>query len=153
MKQLAATSALLLITLSLCACGDDQEPEQAAQLWDRIHAENYRGFARAPGYDTRQPSDTAHSDAVDIYVNATLADALAGEPISSWPVGSLIVKDGFSGDDLDLIAVMDKRSDGWFYAEYTDVEDGDALYSGKPDICTDCHSSGADFVRAFGFPQ
>jgi hypothetical protein len=146
------TSILLLLTLGICACGDNQEPEQADALWDRIHAENYRGFERAPGYDARTPSNTAHSDAVDIYVNSVVSEALMGEAIANWPVGSLIVKDGWDGDTLDLVAVMDKRAAGWFYAEYTDVEDGDALYSGKPDLCVDCHSSGEDFVRAFRLP-
>ncbi len=38
----------------------------------------------------------------------------------------------------------------WFFAEY-DAE-GDASYSGSPDLCTQCHRSGDDFVRAFALP-
>ena len=30
--------------------------------------------------------------------------------------------------------------------------EGSSDYSGEPDICTGCHQSGADYVRAFGFP-
>jgi hypothetical protein len=67
-------------------------------------------------------------------------------------VGSLIVKDGFSGGELDLIAAMDKRDDGWFWAEWTDTTGESAEFSGKPEVCTDCHSAGADFVRAFALP-
>ena len=144
----------LLALVLLCGCGDNQEPEEANAMWERIHQENYRGFARAPGYETRQPSNTAHSDQVDIYVNDVLAQALTQSGIGSWPVGSLIVKDGFTSDgDLELVAVMDKRSEGWFWVEYNDVEAGKANYSGMPDICTGCHESGADFVRAFTFPE
>ena len=149
----AALTCALLGSL-LIGCGDNQEPEEAVVLWNRIQSEDYRSFERAPGFEMRQPSNTAHSDAVDIYVNSVLTDALAsGETLSEWPVGSLIVKDGFNNDgELDLVAVMDKRDTGWFWAEYTEFETGDALFSGSPGICTGCHESGADFVRAFGFP-
>jgi hypothetical protein len=143
-----------LVAPGLVGCGDDQDPDAAAALWARIQSEGYRGFARAPGYEARQPSNTAHSDQVDIYVNAVIADALAaGEPLSAWPVGALIVKDGFtdSGDHA-LVAAMDKRADGWFWAEWSDVTGESAKYSGQPSICIDCHASGEDMVRAFGLP-
>lgn len=135
-------------------CGDSQAPDEARALWDRINSENYRSFSRAPGYETTEPSNAPHGDSVDIYVNDVLQAALdAGEAIESWPEGSLIVKDGFDGDgELELIAVMDKQSDGWFYAEWTDVESGEAKFSGQPAVCVNCHASGADAVQAFGFP-
>lgn len=145
---------LILATLTLLACGDAEEPDEAIALYDRIHAEDYRSFAHAPGYDTTQPSNTAHSDQVDIYVNEVVATALeAGEPLEAWPIGSLIVKDGFSDDgEHALIAAIDKRDDGWFWAEWTDPADAEAKFSGSPEICTDCHTPGSDFVRAFTLP-
>jgi hypothetical protein len=140
------------MTLGL-GCGDNQQPAEARALWDEIHELDYRSFSRAPGYETSQPS-SIHGDRVDIYINDTVVAALeAGEPLTEWPLGSLIVKDGLDGDGgLDLVAVMDKREDGWFFAEYTDLGSGDALYSGRPSLCVDCHSSGDDDVRAFDFP-
>jgi hypothetical protein len=30
--------------------------------------------------------------------------------------------------------------------------DGTSICSGDPSLCTGCHGSGADMVRAFGFP-
>lgn len=57
---------------------------------------------------------------------------------------------GFRGSDLEIIALMEKRADGSFWAEFDD--DGDPDYSGRPDICLDCHKSGADYVRAFALP-
>ena len=57
---------------------------------------------------------------------------------------------GFDGSDLELVAVMEKRDDGWFYAEFDG--EGEADYSGKPAVCTDCHESGDDYVRAFSLP-
>jgi len=139
-------------TITLVACGDDQDPQGARVLWDEIHAQQYRTWQRAPGYESRRGSNAPHGDQVDIYVNDVLAEVLdAGESLTAWPEGALIVKDGFDGGDLDLVAVMQKRADGWYWAEYD--ADGDSVYSGKPDTCIDCHRSGADHVRAFAFPS
>jgi hypothetical protein len=152
--------ALLLTTLCstiLLGCGSDdeknQDPAGANELLSRIQAENYRGWARAPGYEQRMQSAAPHGSEVDIYVNPTLSEALAGPAIDSWPEGSTIAKDGWKsdGETLHIVAVMEKRTDGWFWAEYDGA--GEPLYSGSPDICTGCHASGADYVRAFGFPQ
>lgn len=130
----------------------NQDPDGAAALWDQFHAAEYRTWDRAPGYPDRRPSGSAHGDAVEIFINDVLAEALAaGEPLTEWPEGSLIVKDGFEDGEPLLVAAMEKREDGWFFAEY-DV-DGEASYSGSPKVCTDCHGSGADYVRAFGFPK
>lgn len=136
--------------LILAACGDDQQPEVAADLLTRVRADDYRAWDRAPGYSTRQPSNTAHADAVDIYVNPTIATALGEDALDAWPVGSQIVKDGFDGDELELIAILEKRPDGWFFAEYYD---GESKYSGRPDVCLDCHDAGDDFVLAFDLPR
>jgi len=141
----------MVLAMGALGCGDNQDPAGAEALWNALQQTDYRSWERAPGYETRMPSGAPHGDSVDIYINGTLADALAkGEPLEAWPNGSLIVKDGFDDGDLDLVAVMEKRLTGWYWAEYAD--DGEALYSGEPDLCIDCHRSGADFVRAFGFP-
>jgi len=142
---------LLLLSLLVAACGDNQDEEGALALLDRVKADNYRSWERAPGYETRRASHSPHSDQVDIYVNDQIAEVLAlGDPQTAWPEGSVIVKDGFSGSDLELIAVMEKRADGWYWAEYD--ADGDPSYSGHPELCTDCHRSGSDYVRAFALP-
>lgn len=147
----AEVRLLLAVALSTVGCADnDQEPEQADELLARVQAEDYRQWTRAPGYETRQPSHTSHSRAVDIYVNATVASALEGEALDRWPVGSIIVKDGFDGETLKLTAVMEKRDDGWFWAEY---KNNDSKFSGKPDVCLDCHDIGDDYVRAFSLPR
>jgi hypothetical protein len=140
------------VVIALVGCGDDQDPEGAAELFDRIQAEDYQSWMRAPGYETQKFSGT-HGDAVNIFINPTLDDVLSsGEPINAWPLGSLIVKDGYGDGELEEIAAMEKRDDGWFWVEWTDISGEDAKYSGKPDVCTDCHSAGDDYVRAFGFP-
>lgn len=143
--------AFLAGSLLSFGCGDDQDPAGASELWTRIHAQDYRSWARAPGYETRRPSNAAHGDAVDIYVNAIVSDALGMPGLTAWPTGSLIVKDGFDGGDFDLVAAMEKRADGWFWAEWG--AEGDVSYSGRPSLCIDCHASGSVSVRAFSLPK
>lgn len=131
--------------------GDDQAPAEAAALWQRIHAERYRELPRAPGYPGRTPSSAAHGDSVDIYVNDKVQQALATPGLTAWPDGSLIVKDGWAGPSLKFVAAMEKRGGKWFWVEWD--EDGDAKYSGAPSLCTGCHASGSDFVRAFSLTR
>jgi hypothetical protein len=145
------TLALSLSLLLVAGCGDNQDDAGARALLEKIRADRYTTWDRAPGYEQRRPSNAPHSEAVDIYVNDLVAEVLAlGEAVSGWPVGSIIAKNGFDGGELELIAVMEKRADGWFWAEYDD--DGDPDYSGRPEVCTDCHRSGSDYVRAFRLP-
>jgi hypothetical protein len=146
----AASCAVVSLCFAAIACGDNQDPDGARQLWKQIHALEFHAWQRAPGYESRRASQAPHSDAVEIFVNDVVHDALAADQnLSSWPIGSMIVKEGWSGDELELIAVMHKREAGWYWAEYD--ADGEAAYSGAPSLCTGCHQSGADFVRAFGF--
>ncbi len=145
---------LALGLLSLVAsCGDDQDPAGAASLLQRLRDQSYQEWDRAPGYGERRTSSAPHGDQVEIFVNDVVADSLgAGQALESWPVGSIVAKDGYADDgSLDLIAAMEKREDGWYWAEW-DGDDDTSIYSGKPAICIDCHASGADSVRAFGLP-
>jgi hypothetical protein len=143
-----------MLSLAACAtlgCGDNQDDDGARELLARVKAEQYRTWDRAPGYAVRRDSNAPHSEAVDIYVNDVVAEVLAlGEHDGTWPVGSIIAKDGFDGSELEITALMEKRADGWYWAEYG--AGGEPDYSGHPDICIDCHRSGSDFVRAFRLP-
>ena len=151
MRKNGAGGAVVALALLLAACGDNQDDSGARALLAKVRKQEYRSWDRAPGYETRRPTSAPHANSVDIYVNDLVQEVLAvGEPTTSWLEGSIIVKDGFSGSDLELIAIMEKRSDGWYWAEYDD--DGDPDYSGHPEICIDCHRRGSDFVRAFALP-
>jgi hypothetical protein len=149
--MLARTGLLVAAALLAAACRN-QDEDGATALWDEFHADEYRTWARAPGFPGRTPSSASHGDAVDIYINDVLAEALAsGEALSEWPEGSLIVKDGFKDGEPLLVAAMEKSEGGWFWAEYK--ADGEVDFSGSPKVCTGCHDAGADYVRAFGFPD
>lgn len=144
-------TVVFLVLAALGGCGDDQEPEAAKELWARIHDDEYRTWERAPGWEERQPTHAPHSEEVDIYVNDVVSGALGGtDSLDAWPDGSLIVKDGYDGSVLEIVAAMEKRDGEWFWVEWDGH--GDSDYSGRPAICLDCHESGSDYVRAFDLP-
>lgn len=148
----------LLAMLAGClvgACGGNEAPDEARSLLAEVREAGYREWSRAPGYENRRPTAAPHGDEVDIYVNGDLAAAVTkGAPsVGAWPVGSIVVKDGWDEDGatLEIIAVMEKRSDGWFFAEYHG-ESGDPDFSGRPAICLDCHVRDAHYDRILAFP-
>lgn len=146
-----AVLLLCLLGVTVSGCTEDLDPEGARQFWNNYSGE-YRNWQRAPGYESRVASRAAHGDAVDIFVNDVVVQALENNETSVWPVGSVIIKDGYEGDELNFIAGMEKRDDGtWFWVEYNG--DGDTLFSGDPEICTGCHSIGDDWVRGFFLPN
>lgn len=141
----------LLLLAVACSCSN-QDPDSAEALWDEFQAADYHSWSRPPGYAGRTASSTVHGDEVEIFVNDVIADALmAGTPLSAWPTGSRIVKDGFQKGSPHIVVAMDKRSDGWFFAEYE--LDGEVLYSGDPHACTRCHGDANDGVLAFQLPK
>jgi hypothetical protein len=151
MAESRVTLSVLLVLVGLGGCGDDQDPEAANELWDRIHEEQYRTWERAPGWEERRPTHAPHSEEVDIYVNDVVFGVLGGaDAHEAWPDGSIIVKDGYDGTVLEIVAAMEKRDGAWFWVEWDGH--GDSDYSGRPDICLDCHESGSDYVRAFDLP-
>jgi hypothetical protein len=125
-------SACAALTLAVVAtgCGDDQDPGGAQDLFDRIQAEGYQGWAKAPGFEAPTPSSAPHGNEVVIYLNDVMVEALSTEGLGAWPEGALIVKDGFDDGELDLIAAMEKRSGEWYWAEWDG--EGESIYSGKP---------------------
>jgi hypothetical protein len=155
MRSIASRiAACALVAGALAGCGADDENQDAAgarALFARIRSEDYRSWQRAPGYDTRRPSRAPHGDEVDIFIDPTFVDALAGAAIDAWPTGAIVAKDGYVGSTLHIVAIMEKRGDGWFFTELDGS--GEPQYSGRPSICTDCHVRGSDYVQAFDFPR
>jgi len=140
---------LLFLLFPLTNCGVS-DPQAATALLKKVRSENYRSWQRAPGYATRRKATGPHGTDVEIFVNDTISAALARPGLTSWPVGSLIVKDVFTGDTQTQTAIMEKHSDGWYFAEYS-MDDTATTYGLKPLQCATCHQAGADFVRSFPF--
>lgn len=146
------TPLLTLAVTALVGCGDNQDPAGADAFWSAIHAAKYQSFTHAPGYATKQPTNAPHGDEVVIYVNDTLVSAIAaGKPLTAWPEGALLIKDAYEGEKVIAVAAMEKRQGAWYWAEWT--PEGAAKYSGKPELCINCHESGGDFVRSFSLPK
>ncbi len=140
------------VIIVLAACGGNETPQSAEMLLHEVQTQAYRTWERAPGCEERKATNAPHSDFVDIYVNEPLAQAARSANTSSWPLGSVVVKDGFDTDgELEIIAIMEKREDGWFYAEY-DAQ-GDVDYSGQPSVCLSCHAAAPDAILAFPLPN
>lgn len=160
-RHSSPVAILALATVLASACAQDDDPDGARVLWDKINGgSGFRAWQRAPGYGTRKPSFTAHSSAVEIFVSPEVDAALTtphAPPLRTWPIGSIIVKEGFSrvsGGSRKLVAAMEKRADGWFWAEYDDG--GESKFSGHPSVCIDCHDnrqSYSDWVYSFELPR
>jgi hypothetical protein len=142
---------LVLLAVSASACGGEEIDEAgAARLWQRIHDEDYRAWARAPGWESRQPTVSAHGHTADIFVNGAVASAVETPNLSEWPVDAVFVKDSYRDDSLVLIAAMEKRAGGWFFAEWDD--EGEVNFGGSPSVCLDCHGAARDFVFSTVLP-
>lgn len=141
----------LAVGLALTACGgEDVDEAGARELWQRIHDQEYRSWSPAPGWESRQPTVSAHGQEADIFINTALEEALEESDLTAWPVGSLLVKDGYRGGSVALIAAMEKRDGGWYFAEWDGG--GSVKYAGSPEVCRSCHDSAEDSVFAVGLP-
>jgi len=140
----------LLLAVAALGCGSEVDEEGARALWDEIHGQSYPEWERAPGYETPQPTVRAHGQTAIVYLNDVMVEALAGPTISAWPPGALLVKESFDGDEVTLIAAMEKQGSSWFFAEWT--PDGEVKYAGEPAVCTNCHAAGGDSVLAVALP-
>src|SRR5689334_18721399 len=100
MKRVRLLALVLPVVLVAAACGgQDDDPDGAKALWGKINAApGFQTWARAPNYATRTASHTAHGRFVDIYVSKEMSAALASPTpgVSTWPVGSILVKDSYS---------------------------------------------------------
>lgn len=140
-----------LAALGTSACGDSADEDEAEEFWHRIHALDYRSWERAPGWQTRTETVSAHGETADIFINQVVASAAAGESVEEWPTGVILVKDGYRADELWRVAAFEKRTNGsWFFAEWS--ENGEVKYAGQPSVCLGCHDNATDVIFSVPLP-
>ena len=153
--RLALAAGMLAATMAVAGCaegGEEPTPspeaipngasEDTGPLFGRIQADSYPNWRVAPGYQTPQPAEGPHGEQVQIFLNEPAATARE-EAASSWPDGSIIVKDVFVDHSIDLIAAMEKRDGVWHWGEWT--PEGQPTADGaEVEPCEGCHKSGTD---------
>jgi len=157
---LAALTALVALPgAPACDGATDFAPAPDHELLTRVQNEKYREWSRVPGRDGRRASNAPHGGLVDIFINATLAEAQAnadGLGRTAWPEGSIAVLEGYADaetSELAQIAIMQKRRGVWHWEQYQGDELERPRFSGRPDVCLGCHNTGQDFTRSFGLPK
>jgi hypothetical protein len=106
---------------------------------------NIQGFAKWQKVVTSGlPTDGPHAGKTKVvYGNAIAAKAWKGT--APLPLGSLVVKTTGPANKPMLVALMEKRQDGWYYAEYLPNSKGGYNLAfggpGKQALCVDCHGN------------
>ena len=106
----------------------------------------YESWGQIAGWEGIQPGDTVHGDFVDVRWNDTAKTAIDDDAADPMPVGSLMVKQGYSDEagtsKLNLTVMNKVDGYGWFFASWNAA--GDNLVAGSPASCTGCHDAGVD---------
>lgn len=160
MKNKAIALSLLMASLiTMHSCKKDKSDTEADNaLYSEVASTGYSYYQN--GNVLPRVSPSPHGN-FKLRFNAKALSALdsTGElpPGSSFPSGSIIVKEVFSGSSVSLYAVMkkdpsnDNAGNGWVWAEFN--PDGSAAFSvvKKGDGCISCHSGtpNRDLTRTF----
>ncbi|MDX2055036.1 MAG: hypothetical protein SFV15_21715 [Polyangiaceae bacterium] len=146
-----AVGVLLLGPALGSGCGEPAPSEPAdGGLLARIQSSHYQTWGRPPGWEQRKVGIALHGDAVDIFFNSEMEQALKSPGLSEWPVGSMLVKDGYRSSVRTLTAVLEKREQGWVFAEYGASWEQKAF--GQPEPCVGCHRDAVDSVYSVALP-
>ena len=73
--------------------------------------------------------------------------ATAWKKPGKLPVGSIVIKTGGKISSPSFVAVMYKRTTGWYYEEYFPKSGKYSIGAGGPNgqaLCKDCHAGGTD---------
>jgi hypothetical protein len=72
----------------------NQDEAGAIALWEDFQAAEYRSWERAPGFPGLMPSTASHGDAVEIFINDTLVEALASGDKLTVVAGGVADREG-----------------------------------------------------------
>ena len=158
-KTIITFFAIASMIVIIQSCKKDKTDTDAdSALYSEVSAGGYTFYQNGTLLSGAAPSPHG---SFKLRFNATAQAALdsTGElPAgNNFPNGSIIVKEIFSGSNINLIAVMKKdpsngnAGSGWVWAEYN--TDGSSAFSTgkKGDGCISCHSGNPnrDLVRTF----
>lgn len=159
MKKIIATTTILLAVLLMASCKKDKDAEDANKaLLNEVNAGGYSYYASGNLLSGVSPSPHG---SFKLRLNATAQAALDGTgelPAGgSFPNGSIIVKEIFSGSSINLLAIMKKDASnsnagsGWVWAEIKPNGDVTFGVEKKGDGCISCHSGNPnrDLTRTF----
>jgi hypothetical protein len=158
-KTIITIGFFLTVLIIIQSCKKDKVVTDADNaLYSEITASGYSYYQN--GYMLSGVSPSPHGS-FKLRFNATAYAALDsnGElPIgSSFPTGSIIVKEIYNVSSLNLYAVMKKdpsnenAGSGWVWAEFN-IDGSTAFSTGKKgDACISCHSGtpNRDLTRTF----
>ncbi len=160
MKKSIFVAALLsafIITVQSCK-KDKTDPDSDNRLFGELSSGAYSNYEGGALLSAASPSPHG---SFKLRFNSTATAALdtTGElpSGSSFPTGSVIVKDVYDGTNIKLHAIMKKdpaatnSGSGWLWGEYN--TDGSVIFSTgkKGDGCISCHSGtpNRDLTRTF----
>lgn len=140
--------AWALMISGLTGCFDrsaEAEADAEARALRQSLVDEYAEWPRMPGFEYTRASMGPHGLEVDIFINGILDEAARGDAAPPWPVGSQAVKMSYVDDTPWVLSMMEKRADGWFFAQFT--ADGRLIEAGSTAsdaMCLECHTTERD---------
>ena len=158
-KSIITIGIILIIVIVVQACKKDKaESNTDDVLYMEVASSSFSYYQNGNILSAASPSPHG---SFKLRFNATAKAALdsTGELPSgnSFPIGSIIVKDVYSGSNLSLYAVMKKdpsnanAGSGWLWAEFNTDGSVSSSTVKKGDGCIKCHSGlpNRDLTRTF----
>jgi hypothetical protein len=157
-KSLVLLSFVGIILLYQACRNDKVETNLVNELYEESTATGLSYFKNASLLAGVSPSPHGSFKLKFNAIAQAALDSTGELPVGkTFPEGSLIVKDIYSGSTLSLIAIMKKDAssdyagNGWVWVEFK--PDGETEYSieKKGEACTGCHSGtpNRDLTRTF----
>ena len=149
----------ILLVMSIQSCKKDKVDTEADDtLYNEISASGYSYYQNGNLLAGAAPSTHGSFKLRFNAIALAALDSTGKLPTgNNFPTGSIVVKEIFSGNSINLLAVMKKdpsnknAGSSWVWAEYK--TDGSVAFSAdkKGNGCIGCHSGSPnrDLIRAF----
>lgn len=154
-------SLLIPLVGMFCFCTKKvaKNPELAysdTALFDSTQNANYKYYQNDPNNLLPAAGNSPHGSFKLRFNSIAYAALTAGGKLpvgGTFPEGSFLVKDVYSGGSIGVYAYMYKHNGSWLWGEVK--SSGDFLYYAKdgPSVCVGCHSQSGnrDMVTTFQF--